>query len=317
MSAPGPAGPPAAQDIEPDEQVGDATLPEAAGRRLAYESFTSGLSVNEFAACLHMGMRPVGLVQGFCAMRWVWRNVWGAGYASRYSVVGYRTRTITSYDCPHYWQTRREADHRSWGANEEVITMEAAWEAGFGTALERMIAEARQLGAHGVVGVVDASHPLIDAGIREFHLTGTAVVVEGEEPSGDVWSTFLAGQRLAKLLEAGLAPVSVMGAVGAVAILPICVTELRERGRYDPTGIVNPEGEIAQISDAHMAVRRVARDRIRHQIGHDSLHGADLRTEESYLGSYKALFSTLRGTRVRRYADVDPLPPPVPTVRLT
>ena len=306
-----------AQETEPDEEIGPATLPEAAQRRLSLKSFTSGLSVNEFAACLHMGIRPVGLVQGFCAMRWVWRSAFAATGTSRYGIIGYRTRTITSYSCPHYWRVQQSAEHRSYGANEEVVTMEAAWEAGFGTALERMLAEAKELGAHGVIGVVDASHSLIDGGVREFHLIGTAVVVEGEEASGAVWSTFLAGQKLAKLLEAGLAPVSVVGAVGAVAILPVCVTELREGGRYDATGIVNPTGEIAQLSDAHMAVRRVARDRIRHQLGYDSLHGATLQTEDSRLGVYNAMFSTLKGTRVRRYADVEPLPTPVPTVRLT
>jgi hypothetical protein len=297
--------------------IGPATLPEAAERRLGLRSFTSGLSVNDFAACLHMGLRPIALVQGFCAMRWVWRN-YGGGY-NRYGVFalsGYRTSTVTTYHCPHYGSLMTSSDHRTWGANEEVVTMESSWESGWGTALTRMLAEARELGAHGVIGVLDTSHNLIDAGIREFHLTGTAVVVDGQEPSGEVWSTFLAGQRLAKLLEAGFLPVSVVGAAGAVAILPYCVTEIRERGGYDPSGVVAPEGEVAQVSDAHMAVRRVARDRIRRHLGNDTLHGADLRTDRDWVSGYKTLVSVLRGTRVRHFRAVAPLASPVPTVRL-
>lgn len=310
-----------AASVEEDDHegaVGPATLPEAAERRLQLRSFTSGLSTNEFAACLHLGLRPVGLVQGFCAMRWVWRT-YGGGITmtGAFTLSGYRTRALTTYQCPHYWSTAfTSADHPRWGANEEVLTMEAAWDSGFGTALERMLAEAHELGAHGVIGVVDSSHSLVDTAIREFHLVGTAVVVDGQPPSEHVWSTFLAGQRLAKLLEAGFLPVSVAGAVGVVSVLPVCVTELREGGRYDPAGVVNPEGEIAQLSDAHMGVRRVARDRIRGHLGGDTLHGADLQVESTYLGPYKTLFSTLRGTRVRHFRAVDPLPPPIPTVTL-
>ncbi len=44
-------------------------LPEAAQRRFSQGSFSSGLSVSDFGACLDMGLEPVGLVQGFCAMQ--------------------------------------------------------------------------------------------------------------------------------------------------------------------------------------------------------------------------------------------------------
>ena len=51
---------------------GPSDVPEAAPRRLESGSFSSGLTVPDFAACLQMGLRPVGLVQGFCAMQWGW-----------------------------------------------------------------------------------------------------------------------------------------------------------------------------------------------------------------------------------------------------
>src|SRR5277367_6929222 len=47
-------------------------LPEAAVRRLESSTFSSGLSVPDFAACLDLGLQPVALVQGFCVMQWGW-----------------------------------------------------------------------------------------------------------------------------------------------------------------------------------------------------------------------------------------------------
>ena len=44
-------------------------LPEAAERRLSDGAFSSGLSVSDFAACLELGLEPLGLAQGFCAMQ--------------------------------------------------------------------------------------------------------------------------------------------------------------------------------------------------------------------------------------------------------
>jgi hypothetical protein len=52
--------------MEPGEVSTD--IPEAAARRFAEGAFTSGLTVPDFAACLQMGLEPVGYVQGFCVM---------------------------------------------------------------------------------------------------------------------------------------------------------------------------------------------------------------------------------------------------------
>ena len=100
--------------------------------------------------------------------------------------------------------------------------MEDAWASGFTTAYERMIDEATSAGAHGVVGVVDTSAPLADLGVVEFQVQGTAVrVVDGAPPAdGRPWTTYLAGQRLAKLVEAGYAPVSVAATVASVGSGP-------------------------------------------------------------------------------------------------
>ncbi len=111
------------------------------------------------------------------------------------------------------------------------------------------------------------SVPELAACAREFHLLGTAVALEGGRPPPAVWTTFLAGSRLAKLFEAGLLPVSVVGAFAAVSVRPVCATEHQRLGSMDPIGTVDPYGEIRQLSDAHMEARRVARDRLRGAAG--------------------------------------------------
>ena len=63
----------------PAEPTGD--LPEAAVRRFAEGAFTSGLTVPDFAACLQLGLEPVGFVQGFCVMQWQFYGM-GAGLGS-------------------------------------------------------------------------------------------------------------------------------------------------------------------------------------------------------------------------------------------
>lgn len=288
-------------------------LPQEAGQRLRRPAFSSGLTVPDFAACLHMGLRPVGLVQGYCVMRWSW---YGAGSMYLRSAYGPSRwgSVITSYRCPHSYVS---SDHRSWGENFEQPWVTSIWSAGFNSAYGRMVEEAVAAGAHGVVGVVDTTSHLIDNGIREFHLLGTAVVVEGAQPPAAIWTTYLAGQRLAKLFEAGFAPVSVAAAMSSVRIWEVCTTEILLRGGYDQWRVVMPGDEITQLSDAHMAARRLARDHIRSSLGPDALHGATMDVEAREIGEGDGeITCTLRGTRVKRVREVEPLPAPVPTVRL-
>ena len=200
----------------PAEPSGE--LPEAAVRRFGEGAFTSGLTVPDFAACLQMGLEPVGFAQGYCVMQWQWYGVsamGGGGFGYQWGGVRGYSET---FNCPHGMIS---AEHRSWGQNYEQSWMEDAWASGFTTAYERMIDEATSAGAHGVVGVVDASAPLSDMGVVEFKVQGTAVrVVDGSPPAdGRPWTTYLAGQRLAKLVEAGYAPVAVTATVASVGRL--------------------------------------------------------------------------------------------------
>jgi hypothetical protein len=289
-------------------------VPSEAGERLRRSAFSSGLTVPDFAACLHMGMRPVGLVQGFCVTRWSW---YGAGSMYMRSGYGQSTwgTTAATYQCPHGYVS---AEHRSWGENFEQTWITQAWQDGFNTAYNRMIEEAAEAGAHGVVGIVDSASHLVDSAIREFHLLGTAVVVDGAEPPPAIWTTYLAGQRLAKLMEAGFMPVSIAASMTSIRVWEVCTTEILMKGGYDQWGMVRPGDEVRQMSDAHMEARRRARDHIRTALRGGVLHGARLDAAEYEHGEGdREVTCTIRGNAVQRVKDVPPLPAPLPTVHLS
>ena len=180
-------------------------LPEAATRRFAEGAFTSGLTVPDFAACLQMGLEPVGYVQGYCVMQWQWYGM-GSPYGSfGMPYRGQQGGYSETWQCPHGFVS---AEHRGWGQNYEQSWIEDAWSEGFTSAYDRMVEEAADVGAHGIVGLVDSSERLSDMGVLEFRVHGTAVRVKDgpPPPDGRPWTTYLAGQRLAKLIEAGYAP---------------------------------------------------------------------------------------------------------------
>src|SRR5271166_968926 len=144
-------------------------LPEAAVRRLESSTFSSGLSVPDFAACLDLGLEPVALVQGFCVMQWGWYGQ-GSGYMRGMSPYVGGPQSAGSYSetyrCPHGFVSN---EHRSWGQNLEQPWVEEAWAQGYGNAYQRMLEEAATHGAHGVIGVVDRVSDVADTGATEFH----------------------------------------------------------------------------------------------------------------------------------------------------
>jgi hypothetical protein len=295
-------------------------LPEAALRRLESSSFSSGLSVPDFAACLDLGLEPIALVQGFCVMQWGWYGGLGSGFGRTMSpyigVGGAQTPGAYSeiYRCPHGYVS---AEHRTWGQNLEQPWVEEAWSGGYTTAYARMLEEAQTHGAHGIVGVEDRVSNVADTGTTEFHFLGTAVTVEDGPPpaSGVPWSTYLAGQRLIKSIEAGFMPVAVVASLASVRIWAYCMTEYLMEGS---TGWGSAQPQLVdQVSKAHMAVRQLARKHVRQQLSGDQLHGAriDIVTRELSQGD-EVIDCTLRGNRVRRFKDFDEIPLPTPTVRL-
>jgi hypothetical protein len=160
---------------------------------------------------------------------------------------------------------------------------------------------------------------LADTGTTEFHFLGTAITVEdGPPPAGGVpWTTYLAGQRLTKSIEAGFMPVAVVAAMASVRVWAYCMTEYLMEGSR-AWGGPNAPREVDQVSKAHMAVRQLARKHVRRQLSGDTLHGARIEVVKRELAQGDEVIDcTLRGNRMRRFKDFDVVPPPRPTVRLT
>lgn len=297
----------------------DLDVPEVASQRLASPSWSSGLSVSEFAASLDMGLRPVGLVQGFCVMQWGWYfsgSMFSRGFNPYVPAHGQSESYVETYNCPHGFVS---GEHRMWGQNFEQVWVENAWSDGLGSAYQRMVEEARELGAHGIIGVKHEIRGLADVSVMEFHMTGTAVVVEGHDPGAGAapWTTFLAGPRLGKLFESGYVPISIVAAMSSVRVWANCVTEyLMEGGAYS-WGTFGPQ-EVDQVTRAHVAARELARRQARAPLEGDVLQGAAMTMARRELGRGDAVIECqLLGNRVRRFKSFDPLPLPQPTVRLS
>jgi hypothetical protein len=254
-------------------------------------------------------------------MHWGWYGP-GSPYmrgATPYAFTPSQRGTYSdSWQCPHGLVS---GEHRSWGQNYEQTWVESAWAQGFGSAYARLVDEAKEAGAHGVVGIVDQARLLVDSAVTEFHLIGTAVVVEDAPPAagGDVWTTYLAGQRLAKLVEAGFVPVSVVAALASVRVWAYCMTEFLMEGMSYSWGSGLPQTvEVEQVARGHLAARALARQHVRASLGSDTLHGASVSVTERDLGrGDEVIECTVRGTRVRRFKPFDPLPAPRPTIGLS
>ncbi len=293
--------------------VTEVHLPEAAGRRLAGGAWTSALSVSDFAACEQLGMEPLGFVQGYSVMQWAWYSTMSPGFSTWGPTR--RDQYSEQWRCPHGFVS---AEHRAYGINLEQTWIEDTWGEGWGRAFGRMLDEARELGAHGVVGVTSDMRPLVGSGIEEFSVRGTAVAVPDAPLPDPPFSTFLAGQRLAKLIEAGFAPVSVVATLSSVLMYANCITLYQLTGRSTWGGGLSGVQSIEQVGRAQQAARELARRRVLLELGGDALHGASLDVSEREAGEGSvAIQCHLRGTRVRRFKDFDPLPAPGPVVRLS
>jgi hypothetical protein len=255
-------------------------------------AFDSGLTIPDFVACLSMGLRPVGLVQGFyCGQISSWAN--------------YASNPERTYPCVCY-----EANIHTPGWVGRVGALDSAWASAHGTALERMVKEAADLGAHGIVGVTtEMSHPT-NQNSCEVHLYGTAVVVDGAAPPHQPWTTQLAGHKLAKLVEIGCVPSSVTYARCTVVMVEGCYMEYYASGRCG-TGYV-----IAPIKDAHEMARGGAINAVKHIAGNNSLYNVELEVHEAEGHHNTFITCSLLGSLVRRVRPTLPIGQPVATVNL-
>jgi uncharacterized protein YbjQ (UPF0145 family) len=291
------------------------------GLRSPGAAWTSDLSVAELVAVRHAGFEPVGMVMGSTVYRmatqWGYNNLFGVGapggraaYGSSYGSAP--TGAVRNYPCTHGWGMGIGPDHR-WGYNWEHTMFEDGVLAARDAALARIIAEARDLGAHGVVGVrLIRRHLEGVGGALEFTVIGTAIRRNGGPHLELPFMSHLDGVAFGKLLHGGYVPVSLVIGIGAVEIDPGCTTEWMLRSWNN--------ARIDQISEGIEMARMLGISRLEGEleaVDADGAVGVDVEFANHEVATGALLVELVSiGTAVRRYAK-DPMDEvPLPIMRL-
>jgi hypothetical protein len=107
--------------------------------------------------------------------------------------------------------------------------------------------------------------------------------------------------------------------MSSVQMIGYCITRYQMSGQANMgwLGSVAGVSSIAQVGKAQSAARHLARAKVRAQLGSDSLHGAHLDQSTREFGEGDmAIQCVIKGTRVRRFKDFNPLPHPTTVVPL-
>lgn len=138
---------------------------------------------------------------------------------------------------------------------------------GYDTALDRMLQEAKALGADGVVGVrLTVEH--MGQGNREFVALGTAVRSLGRTHLDKPFATLLAGQDVTKLLASGWAPASIV--IG----LSVSVRHDDYRTQLQTGSWNTANTEVEGYSELVTHARADARDQLEKRIARSGAEGA-------------------------------------------
>lgn len=299
------------RDAESVSALEHGQLPVTAERRIkeAKDSggtWSSDFSVAEFSAVRRMGFDPVGLVLGSSTYHIALS--WGGNWGSSGPAPSGRGAYMVNFPCPHGYYH----DGQRTGYNFEQLQFEQGIVAARDLAMGRMVAEASELGAHGVVGVrLHFSRPGGTAGNVEFTVVGTAVRRPGSPPLAQPFTCHLSGQEFAKLLQTGYVPAAFVIGVGAVQVYPGCGMEFQESSWYNQ--------ELQQLTDAAQGCRSIAVAHLEREAGlvGEGVIGVDVRMSEHEGGAAGHVMELQAfGTAVRRFAD-EPLPdPPLPMLRI-
>jgi hypothetical protein len=253
------------------------------------------LSPAELGATLDAGARPLGVVRGVAAML--------APVDGGTLLLSPRTVANAGYEV-ELWSSGAARGGR---LIEDPVT-EIRWNEGFGLALERLVAEARSLGAHGVVGIRSWTRRVGPkggpSGVVEHGLMGTAVDVPAAAPPPVLWTTHLAGTALSQLVRSGWMPVSWVTALGAIRHqYSFWASTMRTGG-----GDRNASHLIGEVGAAEEKAVALAMSELADALGQDRLVEAWHRWESGGLegpGRTHEHLSTYAvvGTRVRRFGE--------------
>jgi uncharacterized protein YbjQ (UPF0145 family) len=243
--------------------------------------FTSDFSVNEFLLVRKAGFEPVGLCVGSC--------IYHLG-----------------------------VQYGRWTKNEELTTISQAMYHARELAMSRMRAEAKDMGADGIVGVrLEVKRLEWDEHVLEFVAIGTGVVhAQGHSgfkgPNGDPFTSDLSGQDFWTLLHAGYRPLEmVMGS---------CVYHVAHRGVFSAMANSMRNVELINFSQALYDAREIAMERMQdeaHRAGAEGVVGVDLHEGNHGWGSHVIEFFAI-GTAVMPIgAEIDPSTIPDPALVLS
>jgi hypothetical protein len=168
----------------------------------------------------------------------------------------------------------------------------------FEAAHSTMRTNAAMLGADGVIGVRDSVLPVQNLGASEFKMIGTAVRrIEGSHNAAQPWTTYLAGQSLVKLLEAGLMPMEIRSSYVNLVAVHTPITRWLGRGQSVASS------EITEYQRFRELGYELVRERIKDSVRGDELHGVTLEQSYREVGAPVASSETwIRGTKVRRFS---------------
>jgi uncharacterized protein YbjQ (UPF0145 family) len=269
------------------EQAGDAALaaaqadlPPDAGRRLAdledrpghKGMFTSDLSVNEFLLIKEVGFHPLGFVMG--------SSIYHLGI-----------------------QTRR------WSRSQELAKLTEAMYNARELAMNRMDAEAVELGADGVVGVrLDVNYYQWGSDTAEFIAVGTAVKAEDghsyRNRQGKPFTSDLSGQDFWTLMQTGHVPLGL--------VMGTCVYHIAHRGLGQTLRTAGQNVELPNFTQALYEARELAMTRMQdeaNELGASGIVGVRLEEKTHMWGDHTIEFLSL-GTAVAHAGRDHTIPEP-------
>lgn len=247
-----------------------AALRSPAPRRDPANGFTCDLSVDEFTLVHEAGYEPLGLVTGSAIYH-----------------IGFR------------WPL-------GWSASQEIPQLSAAMYQARNAAMNRLLLEAQQVGAEGIVGVrLTIDFENWGDGLAEFIAIGTAIGRRGAGRRADwPWTSDLSGQDFWSLTRAGYVPTGlVMGA---------CVWHVPYQRLGQWFGRMGQNVELENFTRAFYEARELAMERMQSEAARvqgEGVVGVQLQERSHAWGSHTIEFLAI-GTAIRSIAGHPGAPPP-------